>query len=163
MNDPVRAFGGPDLVKLWRGTDLVEKWGGPAKVPTVEELRDHHAISMLAKIYALGVDLYDPELCRSAFATDATAAMGEDGEMVPIEEHLSMIHQMIGAFESTQHLIAQQYIRTDGDAAEMWSYGLGVVNRRVVSGQQYRDTCRRDEQGWLITARRVHVHWVEPI
>lgn len=160
-NDPKREFGGRDLVKLWSGGGLAEHWGGPANAPTVDELLEQHAVSMLAKVYALGVDLYDPELCRSVFAEDAVAVM-DDGERVPIDVHLSMIHEAAATFGSTQHVIGQQFVRIDGDEAVMWSYGLGIRDRRVVSGQQYRDRCRRDDRGWLITERRIHIHWLEP-
>lgn len=76
---------------------------------------------MLAKIYALGLDLGDLELCRSAFAPGAMGGIGT-GELLPIDEHLASISRVVGAAS---------------------------------------DRCRRFEDGWLITERRLHVQWVE--
>ena len=143
-------------------SELRATWGGPVPAPGVRELQDRAAVAALAAIYALGLDLDDLPLCRSAFAQDAMAGP-EDGELLAIDEHLAMVRRMVQAAPSAQHVIAQQLIRIDGDQAEMWSSGLGIVDGRVVSGQQYRDTCRRHPGGWLIAERRIRLQWLDPV
>lgn len=147
-------------------TELAKSWGGPAAAPSADELRDHYAIGQLAKTYALGVDLRDYDLCRSAFAPDAVG--DERGAMVPVEQYLKGVYGMGASFHATQHLIAQQYIRIDGDEADVWSYGIahhkvasGEARDEIIAGVQYRDRCRRFEQGWLIIERRVHLQWMD--
>jgi len=147
-------------------TDAANSWSGPAIEPSVEELRQHHAIGQLAKIYALGLDLRDYDLCRSAFAPEARG--DERGTLVPIEQYLKGVYGMGASFHATQTLIAQQYIRIDGDDAEAWSYGVahhkvapGEARDEIIAGVQYRDRCHRFEQGWLITERRVHLQWMD--
>lgn len=147
-------------------TDVAKGWAGPASEPSAEELRQHHAIGQLAKIYAIGMDLRDYDLCRSAFAD---SAVGEErGVMLPVDQYLKNTYAMGASFHATQHLIAQQYIRVDGDDAEAWSYGIahhkvapGETRDEIIAGVQYRDRCHRFEQGWLITERRVHLQWMD--
>jgi SnoaL-like domain len=144
----------------------IDFWAGPAAMPSDAEIRDQHAIGRLPKIYALGVDLRDYKLCRSAFAADA---IGDDrGTMVPIDKYLERTYGMGASFHATQHLIAQQYIYVDGDEAEVWSYGVahhkvapGEARDEIIAGVQYRDRCRRSEKGWLITERRVILQWMD--
>jgi hypothetical protein len=147
-------------------TDAPNSWAGPAVAPSPEELREHHALGQLAKTYALGMDLRDYDLCRSAFAPDG---QGEQrGEMVPMEQYIRTTYEIGASFHATQHLIGQQYIRLDGDEAEVWSYGVahhkvapGEARDEIIAGVQYRDRCRRYPQGWLITERRVHMLWMD--
>ena len=141
-------------------SELSAMWGGPVKPVGRRESRHRQAIAALPAIYALGLDLGDLELCRSAFAPDAVAG-SEGGELVGIDEHLAMLERLGSSAESRQHVIGQQLVRVDGDRAEMWSSGLGIRDRRVVSGQQSRDTCRRFSAGWLITERRISVQWLD--
>jgi hypothetical protein len=147
-------------------TETAKAWAGPAAPPSPEALSDHYALGQLAKIYALGVDLRDYELCRSAFADDAVG--DERGTLKPVDEYLKGTYGMGASFHATQHLIAQQYIRLDGDEAEVWSYGIahhkvapGEARDEIIAGVQYRDRCRRFPQGWLITERRVHLQWMD--
>jgi hypothetical protein len=147
-------------------TDAPHAWAGPATAPSAEELREHHALCQLAKIYALGMDLRDYDLYASAFAPDG---QGEArGTMVPMEQYLRTTYEMGSSFHATQHMIGQQYVRLDGDEAEVWSYGVahhkvapGEARDEIIAGVQYRDHCRRYPKGWLIFERRVHMLWMD--
>jgi hypothetical protein len=147
-------------------SEAAKTWAGPARAPSAEELLEHHALGQLAKTYALGVDLRDYDLCRSAFATDAVGE--ERGALVPIEQYLKGAYGTGASFHATQHLIGQQYIRLAGDEAEVWSYGVAhhkvapdEARDEIIAGVQYRDRCRRFPQGWLIVERRVHLQWMD--
>ena len=146
--------------------DELAAWAGPAVPPTHEELADKHAIGQLAHIYGLGLDLRNYELCRSAFADEAIG-IGRNGPQ-PVNEYLTETYAMASSFHATQHLIAQQLIRVDGDEAVMWSYGIAHHKRapgeqldEIIAGVQYRDKCRRYPQGWLITERSVFMQWMD--
>jgi hypothetical protein len=88
--------------------------------------------------------------------------------MLPVDQYLRNTYNVGASFHATQHLIGQQYIRFDGEAAEVWSYGVahhkvapGETRDEIIAGVQYRDRCRRFPQGWLIVERRVHLLWMD--
>jgi hypothetical protein len=141
-------------------------WAGPTVPPTPEQLADQHAIGQLAKIYALGLDLRNYELCRSAFA-DEGIGIGREGPE-PINDYLTNTYNMASSFQATQHLVAQQYIHVSGDEAVMWSYAIahhkrapGDTQDEIIAGVQYRDKCKRYLEGWLITERSVFMQWMD--
>ncbi len=147
-------------------TEQTKKWAGPARPLSVAELADHHALSQLAKIYALGLDTRDYELARSAFAPDAVAE-GKQG-MEPIDESLPKTYAIASSFAATQHFIGNQYIDLHGDEAVVWSYGVahhkvasGEQRDEIIAGVQYRDCCKRFSNGWLITRRCVAPQWID--
>lgn len=90
-----------------------QRWAGPIVPPSPSELADRYAICELAKIYGLGIDLRDYDLCRSAFA-DSALAEGQKG-MQPIDEYLRNTYSVGASFH--EHLIANQYVRVNGDEA----------------------------------------------
>ena len=143
-----------------------KQWAGPVLPPSAAELADHYAVGQLAKIYGLGIDMRDYELCRSAFAADA---LGESKQgLVPIDEYLKSTYGVGASFHATQHVIANQYVTLQGDEATVWSYGVahhkvapGEARDEIIAGVQYRDRCRRYPQGWLITERRVALQWLD--
>lgn len=141
-------------------------WAGPAVPPSLEELAERHAIGQLAKIYGLGLDMRNYDLCRSAFADEAIG-IGRNGPET-VDDYLTNTYKMAASFHATQHLIAQQYIHVSGDEAVVWSYAIAHHKRapgeqldEVIAGVQYRDKCRRFPQGWLITERGVEMQWMD--
>jgi hypothetical protein len=141
-------------------------WAGPAVPLAASELADHHAVSQLAKIYGLGIDVRDYPLCRSAFADDAVG-LGQQGAE-PIEGFLRKTYEIGASFHATQHIISNQYVQLRGDEATVWSYGVahhkvapGEARDEIIAGVQYRDECRRTPQGWLIRQRQVALQWMD--
>lgn len=147
--------------------EQAKKWAGPAApLSSLAELADHHAMGQLARIYALGMDMRDLDLARSAFAPDAMAE-GKQG-MESIEQHLKFVYGVASSFHATQHVISNQYIELKGDEAIVWSYGVayhkvapGEQRDEIIAGVQYRDKCRRYTQGWLIVERSVANQWID--
>jgi SnoaL-like domain len=147
-------------------SEVTKQWAGPVVPPGVEELADRCAVNQLAKIYALGLDMRDYALCRSAFAPDAVNE-GKEG-MEPIDESLPKTFAIAASFNATQHIVANQYVSLKGDEAMVWSYGIahhkvkpGEARDEIIAGVQYRDRCRRFPEGWLITERRVVIQWID--
>jgi hypothetical protein len=142
-------------------------WAGPMAAPSAAELGDRFAASQLVKIYALGIDMRDYDLCRSAFTHDAMA-QGSQGAMAPIDDYLPKTFAAASAFKATQHNVTNQHVRLDGDEALVWSYAiayhkpaLGSDIVAITVGVQYRDSCRRTPGGWLVAERTVVIQWVE--
>jgi hypothetical protein len=146
--------------------DDLHGWAGPMRAPGTAELADRYAVSQLVKIYALGVDMRDYALTRSAFASDAFAegALGA----FPIDEYLPKVYEGAAAYAATQHNITNQHVTIRGDEALVWSYAIAVhkvgpgdVREHMTLGVQYRDNCRRFPDGWLIVHRKVVRVWNE--
>ncbi|TCM12740.1 SnoaL-like protein [Novosphingobium sp. PhB165] len=144
----------------------VARWRGPVLPLSPEELADHHAVGQLCKIYALGMDLRNYDLARSAFADEAKI-QGKAG-LEPVDESLPATYAVASSFKATQHVIANQYVALDGNEATVWSYGVahhkvakGEERDEIIAGVQYRDTCRRYPDGWLIVERAIANQWVD--
>jgi len=147
-------------------SEQIKKWAGPVTPLTPAALADHHAVSQLCKIYAIGMDMRDYDLVRSAFADDAMIE-GKAG-MEPVDESLPKTYAMASSFHATQHFIGNQYVDLQGDEAVVWSYGIahhkvatGQDRDEIIAGVQYRDKCRRSLQGWLIVERSIANQWVD--
>jgi len=141
-------------------------WAGPIASPDAGELADRHAASQLVKVYALGVDMRDYELTRSVFADDAKlkGAMGEAN----VDDYLPRVYNGAAAYAATQHNVTNQHVELNGDEARVWSYAIAIHKDapggemgNLNMGVQYRDTCRRFENGWLIVAREAVPQWTE--
>jgi hypothetical protein len=146
--------------------DLIKHWAGPTKPPSAAELADRAAIAQLPNIYALGMDMRDYDLARSAFAPDAMA-QGKQG-LESIDQNLKFVYGVASSFHATQHVISNQYIQVNGDDAVVWSYGVahhkvapGEQRDEIIAGVQYRDKCRRFAGGWLIVERSVANQWID--
>jgi hypothetical protein len=147
-------------------TDL-SHWKGPVPAPSPAELGDRYAASQLVKIYALGIDMRDYDLCRSAFAPDAVAE-GSVGGMASVDDYLPKVYGGAAVFKATQHNVTNQYVTVTGDEATVWSYAIafhkpapGDDREEITVGVQYRDLCRRHPGGWLIQERRAVIQWIE--
>jgi hypothetical protein len=147
-------------------TEQAKKWGGPVRPLSTAELADHHALTQLAKIYAIGLDMRDYDLARSAFAPEATTE-GKQG-VEPIDQSLPKTYAMALGFHATQHFIGNQYVDLHGDEAVVWSYGVahhkvaaGEKRNEIIAGVQYRDHCKRFVEGWLITQRSIATQWLD--
>jgi hypothetical protein len=147
-------------------SEQARKWAGPVRVLSSADLADHHAVSQLCKIYAIGFDMRDYDLARSAFADNAQIA-GKEG-LEPVDVSLPKTYAVAASFHATQHVIANQYVDLNGDEAVVWSYGVahhktakGEEKDEIIAGTQYRDTCRRFPEGWLIIERTVVNQWID--
>lgn len=144
----------------------IKCWAGPIASPSAQELGDRYAASQLVKVYALGVDMRDYDLARSVFADEAHAKGSLGG--AAIDEYLPKVYGGAAAFAATQHNIINQHVELNGDEARVLSYAIAVhksapgsEQNNLTMGVQYRDTCRRFENGWLIVHREAVPQWVE--
>lgn len=145
----------------------LERFAGPAVPSSPAELADREAVSRLTKIYALGLDLRDYDLARSAFADDAHCSGAISTG--PVDEYLPVVYNGAASFEATQHNMLQQNIVIEGDTATVWNYAIAVhkahaddTDRQSTTlGLHYKDKCCRTGKGWLISERKVETFWIE--
>lgn len=149
-----------------QASSQAKKWAGPVRPLSAAALADHHAVSQLCKIYAIGLDMRDYDLARSAFAPDAMI-MGKAG-LEPVDDSLPKTYAIASSFHATQHFIGNQYVELDDDEAMVWSYGVahhklatGEARNEIIAGVQYRDRCRRYPGGWLIIERSIANQWID--
>jgi hypothetical protein len=144
-----------------------ERWRGPIPSPSPPELSDRYAASQLVKVYALGIDMRDLDTVLSVFTPDAMVK-GMAGTM-PASDYLPNIFAGASVYHATQHNITNQHVSIEGgsDEALVWSYAVCYHIEAPESGRddlivatQYRDRCRRFEDGWLITARTSVPQWI---
>jgi len=142
------------------------RWAGPTRPLDAATLADRQAVSQLAMVYALGIDMRDLDLVLSVFDPDGVGA-GKVGE-ARMEDYLRQTYEGAAAFVATQHTMINQYIDVQGDEATMWTYGVAHHIRptedplgNLVVGVQYRDVCRRGPDGWLIVHRTSLMQWVD--
>jgi hypothetical protein len=141
------------------------QWRGPIPPPNAAELADRYAASQLVKVYALGIDLRDLDTVLSVFTKDAFVE-GMAGAM-PASEYLPTIYEGAAVYQATQHNITNQHVAINGAEALVWSYAVcyhleepGSGRDDLVVATQYRDRCRRFDDGWLITSRQSVLQWM---
>lgn len=142
------------------------RWAGPIQPLDPATSADRQAVGQLAMVYALGIDMRDIDLMLSVFDPDGVGG-GRVGQM-RMEDYLRATYAGAAAFLATQHTMINQYIDVQGDEAIMWTYGVAHHIRaaddplgNLVVGVQYRDTCRRDPDGWRIVRRDSLMQWVD--
>jgi hypothetical protein len=148
--------------------DDIKQWAGPLTPPDPADLADRYAITQLAKIYALGIDMRDLDLVLSAFDPDGVGE-GTVGSL-PLKDYLTKTYEGAAAFPTTQHTMLNQYVTVRGDEATMWTYAVAYHIRakddadgNLTVGVQYRDRCRRTPRGWVICRRKAVVQWIEGV
>jgi hypothetical protein len=148
--------------------DRHRRWAGPVRPLDERTAADRQAVSQLAMIYALGIDMRDIDLMLSAFDPDGSA-IGSVGDM-RMEDYLRQTYAGAETFEATQHTMMNQYIDVQGDRATMWTYGVAHHIRPAddpdgnhIVGVQYRDTCERRADGWIVVRRTARMQWVDGV
>jgi ketosteroid isomerase-like protein len=130
------------------------------------ELQDRADIVDVCVRYARALDRRDWALLRTCFVPDV--AVEYEG-MDPIKGYDALERVCRAALEPldvSQHLLGNFTVELDGDVAECECYlhaqhvraGTAGGEQYVVAGT-YRDTLRRDADGWLITHRTLDVVW----
>ena len=147
-------------------SDDIKQWAGPIAPPDPAKLADIYAISQLAKVYALGTDMRDPDLVLSCFAEDGVGE-GKVGS-APLHDYLRATYAGAAGFQATQHTMLNQHVTVDGDEATMWTYAVayhirpaGDPDGNLTVGVQYRDKARRTDKCWIIYRRRAVMQWSE--
>lgn len=130
----------------------------------LQYLLDRAAIQDLLARYARAVDRRDLETVISCFTPDA-AYSGSLGQGT-IQNALVALRDRMERYESTMHLLGNQFIEIDGDRARSETYAIAhhrINNdgdrRSLAVGVRYEDDLIRRDGRWLICARVVHMEW----
>jgi len=133
----------------------------------VRELWDRALVTDVPLRYARGVDRRDWELVRSCFSADAfvdgTRATG------PVDDYLAELRPAVERWVSTMHVMANQLVTVEGDAASVETYAVafhwaaspaGTPDpHNLIVGVRYHDELARNGDRWEITRRVVSGDW----
>ncbi|WP_419918265.1 nuclear transport factor 2 family protein [Candidatus Poriferisocius sp.] len=134
---------------------------------TVGWLKDRELIRDLPLRYALGVDRIDFDLVRFNFHPDCQVK----GTVVsgPLDPYLDWTEAELRKFDSTLHVMGNQYVELDegADEGRMETYAVAYHMRPeesgvddLILGLRYCDDVARFGDRWLITARTAVPQWV---
>jgi ketosteroid isomerase-like protein len=131
----------------------------------VRYLLDRAALEDLLCTYARGIDRSRPDLVASVYAEDAhfrspkADSRGRDAILAPM--------QGMKAYRALEHLMGNQLVTIDGDAARAETYALAHhiydrdgAQQEYVMGCRYEDRLvRRADGRWEIAERIRHGDW----
>lgn len=131
---------------------------------SMREMLDRMAIREVLLRYAHAVDRRDLDMVRGCFMPDASyhGALG-DGS---ISDALVALRQRMERYDSTMHLIGNQFIELAGDEAKSETYTIayhrlnGEDEPNVLTvAVRYLDELIRHDGQWRIRARVVVQEW----
>jgi hypothetical protein len=131
---------------------------------TVRRIADRQEIAQVILRLARAIDRQDKALLDDCFHDDATDDHGLFKGTA--REFSDWVMGQLKSYERTQHIIANQLIELDGDAASCESYfhahhvvnsDNGAVN--VVVAGRYLDRLARRDGAWKISHRGVVYDW----
>ena len=139
--------------------------------PALQALLDRAAIRDVVLRYCRGIDRLDLELVRACYHPDATDDHG--GFVGTRDEYVAWVAEVLKRFDGTMHVVANQLVDFDGDAARSETYGVAyhwgepVDDRRrnFTTGFRYVDRFERRGGEWRIATRvavREWTHIVNP-
>jgi hypothetical protein len=140
----------------------------------LERLADELELRQIAADYARGVDVPDGPRVAELFLPDGVLRIFHRGKDEPFSERVgreAIATAMAGLtrYETTLHVIGNQYIDVAGDSATGETYclahhiceveGKGLLN--YVMGIRYLDEYSRTGDGWKIAVRELRVEFTE--
>jgi ketosteroid isomerase-like protein len=138
------------------------------------QLADQLEIRQLAAEYARAVDVPDGERAAELFAPEGVLRICHRGKAEPVAQRVgreAIASAMSGLtrYETTMHVVANQYIELAGDSATGETYCLAHHVREVegkgvmdyVMAIRYLDEYRRTGEGWKIVVRELQVEFTE--
>jgi hypothetical protein len=140
----------------------------------LEQLADQLELRQIAADYARGVDVPDGEAVAELFLADGVLRICHRGKDEPFSqregrEAIATAMAGLRRYETTLHVIGNQYIDVTGDSATGETYclahhirpveGKGLMN--YVMGIRYLDEYRRTDDGWKIAVRELQVEFTE--
>ena len=137
----------------------------------VDTLAARVSIADLSYRYAAALDARDWTLLEQVFANDAVYSIGAYGEFVGVPAIAEKLSELLGGYDSTQHLIGNPISDVDGGRARstcyvrayhQWTDQEGCRHTMELGGV-YRDELVNGPQGWRITHRVLDVLWREGV
>jgi ketosteroid isomerase-like protein len=140
----------------------------------LERLADELEIRQLAADYARGVDVPDGARVADLFLPDGVLRICHRGKAEPFSERvgreaIAAAMARLTRYDTTLHVVANQYIDVAGDSAKGEAYCL-AHHIRDVEGKgsmdyfmaiRYLDEYTRTDDGWKIAVRELQVEFTE--
>lgn len=131
-------------------------------------MNDHEQLRRVAHLYALGADRRSKEMWREVLADDVTI-VGPGFEISGLEANLGSIDHLAHAFKATRHIVHDQDLVIQGDAAtgetrgsaEHRLTGSDGSDQLLVWAIRYQDRWQRIDETWKFTRRELIVDWQE--
>jgi hypothetical protein len=128
-------------------------------------LEDREQIRDVVLRYCRGVDRLDFDLVRSAYHPDGIDH--HTGFSGVIDEYIEWVSWALGRFSGTMHIVGNQLIEINDDAAVCESYGTAVhwgdppddPRHNFTSGFRYVDHMQRRGGRWAIAERWAVREW----
>jgi hypothetical protein len=140
-----------------------------ARDPDLEALLDQQAIRDVVLRYCRGIDRLDLELVRECYHPDATDDHG--GFVGTRDEYVDWVSGVLARYEGTMHVVANQLVELDGDAARSETYGIAYHfgdppddhRRNFTTGFRYVDRFERRDGEWRIAHRVAVREWTHKV
>ena len=134
----------------------------------LQMLVDRMEITDTSLKYATGVDMRDKELYRSCFTDeieiDFTSMEIEGPKKISADEWVDQAFTLVGAYESTQHIITNHVININGDEATYEAY-LQAQHYNADSiftvGGYYSNKVVKTPEGWKICKLKLTSTWTQ--
>lgn len=140
----------------------------------LERLADELELHQLAADYARGVDVPDGKRVAELFLPDGVLRIFHRGKVEPFSERvgreaIALAMNGLTRYQTTLHVVANQYLELAGDAATGETYCL-AHHIREVEGKglmdyfmaiRYLDEYSRTDEGWKIAVRELQVEFTE--
>ena len=133
--------------------------------PALQELVDKAEIRDLMMRYSRGLDRDDLDLVSSTFTADAYANYpGREGH--GLDDIISGLRASSSRSDRRTHFMGDQDIQIRGDTADVETYAIDYILYTVddtqyqsTGGLRYQDRMVRQNGGWRVEHRVLHVDW----
>ena len=131
-------------------------------------LLDERDIVAVAHRYCRALDTKDWPALRTVFLEDATAQFGRPTISTGIDAIVGRVRAALEHLDASQHLVTNNEVVVDGDAATQRCYFQAQHVRKAAEGSpnyivagRYEDRLTRTGEGWRIAHRTLTVMWTE--
>lgn len=138
--------------------------GPTGDAPT--SLDDRQEIVELTHAYCWALDSRDWDALDHVFTPNATAELA--GDLTGVEEIKARVRAALEPLDASQHMVANQQVRVDGDRATCRTYLQAQHVRRAAAGGstfmvggRYEDRLVRTAEGWRIERRDLTILWTD--
>jgi hypothetical protein len=131
----------------------------------LQALIDRNDIIDTMSRYASGIDRRDAALYRSCFTDDLEVDVSGNGfEQMTADAWVARALQLVGTFQTTQHIITNHTLAITGDEASCAAYlqaqHWNPENFLLVGGH-YDDKLVRTPDGWRICRLQLTITWTK--